>query len=228
MQTDGWWIQQLPRTTEFGVGMTTGSQQWQGGPIYFWRNDGWWYKDTEADELGDTSYKQPACSAGWSPGRGWNGGPSDTRKDRRPQEGPGEALWWALPPVWHPSESIPRPRLPPLSRVSKAPSTQSRSRSRSRSPVARRKSPPHHSPPFRSVTPPPRHSSPSRSVTPVMDEAEAADVESGSDCNLLELMCGWKIGERRQDPRCPQWPEAQGGATLKSRSVRQIDGTIDQ
>ena len=130
----------------------------------------------------------------------------------------------SMPPVWHPSESIPRPRLPPLSRVSKAPSTQSRSRSRSRSPVARRKSPPHHSPPFRSVTPPPRHSSPSRSVMPVMNEAEAADVESGSDCNLLDLT---GKGEGRKDPRCPQWPEAQGGATLRSRSVRQIDGTID-
>ena len=95
------------------------------------------------------------------------------------------------------------PRLPPLPRVSKVPSTQSRSRSRSRSPVARRKSSPHHSPPFRSVTPPPRHSSPSRSVTPVMDEAEAADVESGSDCNLLDLMCGWKRIEAARSPVSP-------------------------
>ena len=50
--------QQLPRTTGFGVGKTAGSQQWQGGPIYFWRNDGWWYKDSEADELGDTSLQR--------------------------------------------------------------------------------------------------------------------------------------------------------------------------
>ena len=97
---------------------------------------------------------------------------------------------------------IPRPRLPPLPRVSKVPST-GRSSSRSRSPVARRKSSPHHSPPFRSVTPPPRHSSPSRSVTPVMDEAEAADVESGSDCNLLDLMCGWKRREAARSPVSP-------------------------
>ena len=87
--------------------------------------------------------------------------------------------------------------------LSKVPSTQSRSRSRSRSPVARRKSPPRHSPPFRSVTPPPRHSSPSRSVTPVMDEAEAADGELGSDCNLLDLMCGWKRREAARSPVPP-------------------------
>ena len=59
-KTDGGYnsYQGQPVTAQgFGVGMTAGSQQWQGGS-YFWRNDGWWCKDSEADELGDN---QPAA-----------------------------------------------------------------------------------------------------------------------------------------------------------------------
>ena len=124
-------------------------------------------------------------------------------------------------------------------KVSKAPSTQSRSRSRSRSPVARRRSPPHHrppfrsvtpplrhSPPFRSVTPPLRHSSPSRSVTPVMDEAEAADVELGSDCNLLALTCGRRRWEAARSPVPPVTRSPRRSDAEVQVRPADIDGTV--
>ena len=126
-------------------------------------------------------------------------------------------------------------------KFSKAPSTQSRSRSRSRSrsPVARRRSPPRHSSPAhsvtssprhsspaRSVTPIPRHSSPARSETPVMDEAETADMESGSDYNLLDLTCGRRRMEAARSPVPPVTRSPRRSDAEVQVRPADIDGTI--
>ena len=132
----------------------------------------------------------------------------------------------SLPPVCAPIRVHTKTPVTAPIKVSKAPSTQSRSRSRSRSLVARRKSPPHHSPPFCSVTPPFCHSSPSRSVTPVMDEAEAADVESGSACNLLDFTCGRRRWEAARSPVPPVTRSPRRSDAEVQVRPADIDGTI--
>ena len=101
-------------------------------------------------------------------------------------------------------------------KYTKAPCTLSRPRSRSRSPIPRRKSPSHH------------RSSPPRSTTPLMDEADqAVDVESESDSNLLDLTCG-----RKREMPSSLVPSTSRGPEIRSSDAEvqvrpaDLDGSI--